>query len=171
MVKNNPMAMSVIQKNILEHISLMAQEHIQLEFSAEIKQLPMLQQQAQANPQMAPQLQLQIKNLMEKIESRKSILIAEMTKDYMEEENKINTGMDNDPLVKLKSREIDLKALENERKKKEAEDKNNLDKLKIISNRQVSDEKIAQTDDLAKLKIGVDLAKQGMQNTRIQTSE
>ena len=171
MVKNNPMAMSVIQKNILEHISLMAQEHIQLEFSAEIKQLPVLQQQAQANPQMAPQLQLQIKNLMEKIESRKSILIAEMTKDYMEEENKINTGMDNDPLVKLKSREIDLKALENERKKKEAEDRNNLDKLKIISNRQVSDEKIAQTDDLTKLKIGVDLAKQGMQNTRIQTSE
>ena len=171
MVKNNPMAMSVIQKNILEHISLMAQEHIQLEFSAEIKQLPMLQQQAQANPQMAPQLQLQIKNLMEKIESRKSILIAEMTKDYMEEENKINTGMDNDPLVKLKSREIDLKALENERKKKEAEDRNNLDKLKIISNRQVSDEKIAQTDDLTKLKIGVDLAKQGMQKARIQTSE
>jgi len=163
--------MSVIQKNILEHISLMAQEHIQLEFSNEIKQLPMLQQQAQANPQMAPQLQLQMKNLMEKIESRKSILIAEMTKDYMEEENKINTGMDNDPLVKLKSREIDLKALENERKKKEAEDRNNLDKLKIISNRQVSDEKIAQTDDLTKLKIGVDLAKQGMQNTRIQTSE
>ena len=171
MVKNNPMAMSVIQKNILEHISLMAQEHIQLEFSAEIKQLPMLQQQAQANPQMAPQLQLQMKNLMEKIESRKSILIAEMTKDYMEEENKINTGMDNDPLVKLKSREIDLKALENERKKKEAEDRNNLDKLKIISNRQVSDEKIAQTDDLAKLKIGVDLAKQGMQKARITTSE
>jgi hypothetical protein len=171
MVKNNPMAMSVIQKNILEHISLMAQEHIQLEFSNEIKQLPMLQQQAQANPQMAPQLQLQMKNLMEKIESRKSILIAEMTKDYMEEENKINTGMDNDPLVKLKSREIDLKALENERKKKEAEDRNNLDKLKIISNRQVSDEKIAQTDDLAKLKIGVDLAKQGMQKARITTSE
>ena len=170
MVKNNPMAMSVIQKNILEHISLMAQEHIQLEFSAEIKQLPMLQQQAQANPQMAPQLQLQIKNLMEKIESRKSILIAEMTKDYMEEENKINTGMDNDPLVKLKSREIDLKALENERKKKEAEDRNNLDKLKIISNRQVSDEKIAQTDDLTKLKIGVDLAKQGMQSTKISTN-
>jgi hypothetical protein len=130
----------------------------------------MLQQQAQANPQMAPQLQLQIKNLMEKIESRKSILIAEMTKDYMEEENKINTGMDNDPLVKLKSREIDLKALENERKKKEAEDRNNLDKLKIISNRQVSDEKIAQTDDLTKLKIGVDLAKQGMQSTKISTN-
>jgi len=170
MIKNNPMAMATVQKNILEHISLMAQEHMQLEFSAELKQLPMLQQQAQANPQMAQQLQLQIKVLMEKIESRKATLIAEMTKDYMEEENKINNGMNNDPLVQLKSREIDLKALENERKKKEAEDRLNLEKLKVMSNRQVSDEKIAQTDDLTKLKIGVDLAKQGMQNTKISTN-
>ena len=170
MVKNNPMAMSVIQKNVLEHISLMAQEHIQLEFAQELKQMPMLQQQAQANPQMAQQIQMQIQNLMQKIESRKSILIAEMTKDYMQEENKINNGMNNDPLVQLKSREIDLKALENERKKKEAEDRNNLDKLKIMSNRQVADEKIAQTDDLTKLKIGVDLAKQGMQNAKISTN-
>ena len=169
MIKNNPMAMATVQKNILEHISLMAQEHMQLEFSAELKQLPMLQQQAQANPQMAQQLQLQIKVLMEKIESRKATLIAEMTKDYMEEENKINNGMNNDPLVQLKSREIDLKALENERKKKEAEDRLNLEKLKVMSNRQVSDEKIAQTDDLTKLKIGVDLAKQGMQNAKIIT--
>jgi hypothetical protein len=148
----------------------MAQEHMQLEFSAELKQLPMLQQQAQANPQMAQQLQLQIKVLMEKIESRKATLIAEMTKDYMEEENKINNGMNNDPLVQLKSREIDLKALENERKKKEAEDRLNLEKLKVMSNRQVSDEKLEQTDDLTKLKIGVDLAKQGMQNTKISTN-
>jgi hypothetical protein len=170
MIKNNPMAMATVQKNILEHISLMAQEHMQLEFSAELKQLPMLQQQAQANPQMAQQLQLQIKVLMEKIESRKATLIAEMTKDYMEEENKINNGMNNDPLVQLKSREIDLKALENERKKKEAEDRLNLEKLKVMSNRQVSDEKLEQTDDLTKLKIGVDLAKQGMQNTKISTN-
>ena len=170
MVKNNPMAMAVIQKNVLEHISLMAQEHIQLEFAQELQQLPMLQQQAQANPQMAQQLQMQIQNLMQRIESRKAILIAEMTKDYMEEENKINVGMDNDPLVKLKAREIDLKAMENERKKKEAEDRNNLDKLKIMSNRQVADEKIAQAEDLTKLKIGVDLAKQGMQNAKISTN-
>ncbi|NDD17164.1 MAG: hypothetical protein EB092_09200 [Chitinophagia bacterium] len=164
------MAMAVIQKNVLEHISLMAQEHIQLEFAQELQQLPMLQQQAQANPQMAQQLQMQIQNLMQRIESRKAILIAEMTKDYMEEENKINVGMDNDPLVKLKAREIDLKAMENERKKKEAEDRNNLDKLKIMSNRQVADEKIAQAEDLTKLKIGVDLAKQGMQNAKISTN-
>ena len=163
MIKNNPMAMGIIQKNVLEHISIMAQEQIQLEFSKELMQLQAMQQQAQMNPQ----LQLQVQQMTQAIESRKAKLIAEMTKDYMTEENKINDGMNNDPLVQLKSREIDLRAMENERKKKEAEDRLNLDKLKVMSNRQVADEKLEQTDDLTKLKIGVDLAKQGMKNTKI----
>jgi hypothetical protein len=164
-IKNNPMAMGIIQKNVLEHISVMAQEQIQLEFSKELMQLQAMQQQAQSNPQ----LQLQVQQMNQAIESRKAKLIAEMTKDYMTEENKINDGMNNDPLVQLKSREIDLRAMENERKKKESEDRLNLDKLKVMSNRQVADEKLEQTDDLTKLKIGVDLAKQGMQNTKIIT--
>ena len=32
MVRNNPAVMAAIQKNILEHISIMAQEQVQLEF-------------------------------------------------------------------------------------------------------------------------------------------
>jgi len=164
MIQNNPAAMASIQKNVLEHISIMAQEQIQLEFSKELMQMPMLQQQAQMNPQ----IQLQLQQMMQMIESRKAKLIAQMTKDYMDEETKINLGA-TDPLVQLKSREIDLRAMENERKKKEGEDRLNLDKLKVMSNRQVADEKLEQTDDLTKLKIGVDLAKQGMQNTKIIT--
>jgi len=164
MIQNNPAAMASIQKNVLEHISIMAQEQIQLEFSKELMQMPMLQQQAQMNPQ----IQLQLQQMMQAIESRKAKLIAQMTKDYMNEETKINLGA-TDPLVQLKSREIDLRAMENERKKKEGEDRLNLDKLKVMSNRQVADEKLEQTDDLTKLKIGVDLAKQGMQNTKIIT--
>ena len=39
MVQNNPMAMMSLQKNILEHISLMAQEQIQLEYVDELKEL------------------------------------------------------------------------------------------------------------------------------------
>jgi hypothetical protein len=165
MIQNNPAAMASIQKNVLEHISIMAQEQIQLEFSKELMQMPMLQQQAQMNPQ----IQLQLQQMMQMIESRKAKLIAQMTKDYMNEETKINLGA-TDPLVQLKSREIDLRAMENERKKKEGEDRLNLDKLKVMSNRQVADEKLEQNEDLAKLRAGVSLAKQGMQTTKIITS-
>ena len=51
MVRNNPAVMAAIQKNILEHISLMAQEQVQLEFREQLQQMQMMQQQAPVNPQ------------------------------------------------------------------------------------------------------------------------
>ena len=51
MVKNNPVIMGALQKNIFEHISLMAQEQLEVEFREEIQQLMQLQQMAQqVNP-------------------------------------------------------------------------------------------------------------------------
>src|SRR5210317_1964447 len=46
-VRNNPMVMASIQKNILEHISLMAQEQVELEFEEQLQQIKVLQVQAQ----------------------------------------------------------------------------------------------------------------------------
>ena len=116
------MVVAAIQKNILEHISIMAQEQVQLEFSQELQQLPILQQQSAQNPAIAQQLQM----ITQRIESRKAVLVAEMTSDFMKEENKITSQFDSDPLLKLKSREVDLRAMENEQKRKEAEDRINL---------------------------------------------
>ena len=88
MVQNNPSAMMALQKNILEHISLMAQEQIQLEYVEELKELQMIQQQLapmmqnpqamqgmQQNPQ-AMQMQQRVKQLTSMMEARKAILIA-----------------------------------------------------------------------------------------------
>jgi hypothetical protein len=57
MVRNNPVVMASIQKNILEHISIMAQEQVQIEFREQMMQMQMLQQQAPTNPQAAQLLQ------------------------------------------------------------------------------------------------------------------
>ena len=164
MVRNNPPVVMAIQKNILEHISIMAQEQVQLEFSKELQQLPMLQQQAAQNPALAQQLQM----IMQKIESRKAVLIAEMTNDFMKEENKITSQFDSDPLLKLKSREVDLRAMENEQKRKEAEDRINLDKMRALMNQQNNENKLEQNENLAKLRAGVSLAKQGAQQVKIK---
>jgi hypothetical protein len=161
LVKNNPLTVAAIQKNILEHISLMSQEHVQVEFVQELQQIPMLQQQAQTNPQAAQQLQ----RISIQIEARKSQLVAEMMKDFAEEENKVIGQFDSDPLLKLKSREVDLKALENEQKRKEAEDRINLDKLKTLLNQNNEENKLAQNQDLAKLRASVSLAKQNTPKT------
>jgi len=156
LVKNNPLTVAAIQKNILEHISLMAQEQVQVEFVQELQQIPMLQQQAQMNPQAAQQLQ----SLSVQIESRKAQLVAEMMKDFAKEENDIIGQFDSDPLIKLKSREIDLRAMENQQKHKENEDRLNLDKMKTLLNQNNEKNKLAQNEDLAKLRASVSLAKQ-----------
>jgi hypothetical protein len=161
MVRNNPPIVMAIQKNILEHISIMAQEQVQVEFIQELQQLPMLQQQAQADPQA----QQQIKSITIQIESRKAQLIAEMTKDFAEEENKLIGQYDSDPLIKLKAREVDLRAIENEQKRKEAEDRINLDKLKALMNQNNEENKLEQNAELAKLRAGVSLAKQNKQRS------
>ena len=181
MVQNNPGAMASLQKNILEHISLMAQEQVQIEFVRElqeVQQIQMMMQQAgaqspammggmQQNPQMM-QAQQRLQQIVNAIEARKAILIAEMTKDYAEEEQKITGEFGADPLLKLKSRELDLRAKENERRKEYEEDRINLDKMKAMMNQQNQEDKLQQNEELASLRAGVSLAKSGLGNTQIK---
>ncbi len=165
MVRNAPMIMGSIQKNILEHISIMAQEQVQLEFANELQQLQAMQQNPQAmqNPQMMQQVQM----ITQKIEARKAKLIAEMTEEFAQEENKITSQFDSDPLLKLKSREVDLRAMENERKKLEDENRLALDKAKAMMDQGIAEEKLEQNEDLAKLRAGVSLAKMGVQQAKV----
>jgi hypothetical protein len=168
MVQNNPMIMAAVQKNILEHISFMAQEQVQLEFIEELRELQTLQQQLgpmmQQNPQMAQQHPgaQRIQTITNQIEARKAVLIAEMTAEYSKEENKITGGFGGDPLMKLKARELDLRAMDNERKKDYDDERINLDTMKAMMNDQQHDEKLEQNEDLAFLRADVSLAKQEM---------
>jgi hypothetical protein len=155
MVKNSPVIGAAIQKNILEHISLMAQEQIEMEFKQELPQLAQMQQMAMQNPQ----LQMQVRMLTEKIEARKAVLISEMMKDFAEEENKITSRFDNDPIAALRSREIDLQARENERKEREGKERLDLDRMKAMMNDQNQDEKLDQNEKLSKLRADTSIQK------------
>jgi hypothetical protein len=161
MVQNSPMVMGALQKNILERISLMAQEQIQLEFVEELQQAQQLQQALQANPQN-PQLVQQVTQLTNTINSRKAVLIAEMTKDYMDEEQKIMGEFSGDPLIKLKAREVDLRAADLEQQKRNEDQRLNLDKSRALMNQENQEDKLEQNEQLAKMRANVSLAKQGM---------
>ena len=175
MVQNNPPIMAALQKNILEHISLMAQEQVQLEFVQELQEVQQitvqLQQMGAMNPAMAagmmanPQVmqqQRRVQEITNAIESRKAQLIAEMQLDYAKEEEKITGEFGNDPLVKLKSRELDLRAEENARKEDEGQERLNLDKMRAMMNQENQEAKLKQNEELAGLRAGVSLAKQQM---------
>jgi hypothetical protein len=132
-VQNNPAIMGALQKNILERISLMAQEQIQIEYEEELMQAQQMQQMLQQQPQNQ-QLINQANQLMSTINSRKAILIAEMMKEYMTEEQKIISEFVGDPLLKLKSRELDLKAREAQAKKAYDDGRISLDTMKAMMN-------------------------------------
>jgi hypothetical protein len=157
MARNAPVIMASLEKNCFEHISLMSQEQVEIEFQREIQQLQQMQQNPQA--MQDPQMQLQVKMLNEKIESRKAVLIAEMMEEFMNEEKKITSQFDNDPIAKLKSRELDLMAQENARKQQESKDRINLDKMKTMMNQSTDTQKLQQNEDLAKLRASTSLEK------------
>ena len=94
-----------------------------------------------------------------------------MTQEFAMDENKITSQMDGDPLLKLKSREVDLRAMENERKKVNDEERINLDKMKAMMNQANQEEKLEQNEDLAKLRAGVSLAKMGINQAKININD
>ena len=166
MVRTAPMVTGVIEKNCLEHISLMAQEQIELEFKEEMQQLAQMQQMLQ-NPQAAqqnPQLQQQVQFLQQKIEARKAVLVADMMEEFMKEEKAVTSQFDHDPIAKLRSRELEIKAIDNDAKRKEAQQKLNLDRMKAMMNQNVQDEKLDQNEELAELRADTSLEKQEMAN-------
>ena len=77
----------------------------------------------------------------------------------MKEEKKITSQFDNDPIAKLRSRELDLQAQENARKKQEGEERINLDKMRAMMNQQNQDEKLDQNEELAKLRANTSIEK------------
>ena len=167
MVRNNPPIMAAMQKNILEHISLMAQEQVELEFAQALEQIQMLQMQAQQDPQAKQALE----KLSQDIEARKSVLIAELTADFAKEEKEITSQFDADPLLKLKSREVDLRAMENERKKDNDMAQQDLARAKLVQAKEISEQKLDQNEDLAKLRAGVSLAKTGVQQAQVMIDD
>jgi len=114
-------------------------------------------QQAQQNPQQMQQMQ-------QKIDARKAVLIAEMMEDFMKEEKKITSQFDHDPIAKLRSRELDIRAMDNEAKRKAAQEKLNMDNMKTMMNQDIQETKIDQNEELAELRADTSIEKQEMAN-------
>mgnify|MGYP006398416003 FL=1 len=162
--RNSPVVMATLEKNIFEHISLMAQEQLEVEFREEIQKLMVMQQQIQQNPQMGqnPQVQQQMMQMSMALESRKAKLIAESTEEFRDEEAKITGEYGGDPIAKLKARELDLRAMDNSAKRDQEEEKINIDKMKAMMNQGQFEKKLNQNEELAELRSDTSLEKTQM---------
>ena len=70
----------------------------------------------------------------------------------------------NDPIARLKARELDLRAMDNEKKREQDQEKLNLDRSKQLMGQQQFDEKLDQNEELAELRADTSLVKQEMAN-------
>jgi len=154
LAKNAPVVMASLEKNIFEHISLMGQEQVELEFRNEIAQVNQMSQM-----QQNPQTQAAVQNMQQQIEARKAKIISEAMSEFMAEENKIMSTMNNDPVAMLRSRELDLRAQENATREQENKERINLDKMKTMMNQSIDDRKLKQNEELAKLRANTSLEK------------
>ncbi len=145
MVQINPQVYSALQAHISEHVSLKAQGEV----GAMVQEDPNLQQMLQQDPQAA-----QIR--MESMIARR---VAEITTQLAQGEA---MGQQKDPLVALKERELDLKAVDiqrraeqdmnqNEIRENEIDERLDIEKMKLENNEDQAAERIRIAD--AKLDI------------------
>jgi hypothetical protein len=176
--RNNPQALGILQQNCMEHINLMSQEQVEMEFVEDIAKVNQMQQamqpivqQMQQNPQMQPPQQLQQLQQMEaqlkiQMEARKAVLISEFMEDYSKAEKETLNQVENDPLLRLKDRELDIKAREEQGRREENEEKLNLERAKMLQAKNTAEDKLEQNDEHAKLRAAVSLAKDGIKEMK-----
>jgi hypothetical protein len=134
MVQINPQLYAMMESHILEHIALMAAEQVEQEMAQQTQQVQALMQQAEQNPQMAQQADAAQKQFMIEKESKIATVEASMVKEMLEEEKRRVKEVE-DPLIKLKQQEIDLRAAETMMKQKQEQER--LDKDVVIDSARV----------------------------------
>ena len=82
----------------------------------------------------------------------------------MKEEKAVTSQFDHDPIAKLRARELDIRAMDNESKRKSTEQKLNLDRMRAMMNQGNVEDKLDQNEDLAELRADTSLEKQEMAN-------
>ena len=112
MVQINPQVYSALQAHMSEHIALMAGEQVQQEFGDQLRQLQQAMQQAQQNPQMMQQVEQQQAQVVNQMAAKQAQIEAQLTAGLAKEEEARMSKEPQDPLVRLKQQEIDLKAME-----------------------------------------------------------
>ena len=149
MVQINPQVYTALQAHISEHVSLKAQGEI----GALIADDPMMQVKLQSDPQGA---QVEINAMI-------AARVAELTIELAQSEA---LGQKQDPLVMLKQRELDLRAMDlqrktdqdmmsNEIRENEIEEKLEIEKMKLENNEDQAAERIRIADakvDIARKK-------------------
>ena len=180
MVQINPPLYAMLQAHMSEHLAMMVSQQVQQEFTEQDQQIQAMMQQAQTNPQMQQQVQIQMQQLKTLKDARQAELEAEMTEQLAKEEEARTKAEQQDPLVRLKQQEIDLRAAEIMSKKEDSQVKTMMDLQRLDLERDKAEadvtmsvlresenvDKRKSNEALTEFKEQVNLTKEALQNDR-----
>jgi len=112
MVQINPQLYAMLQAHISDHVATAAGQQIEQEFKPKMDQVQQAIQQNQNNPQAVQQLEQQMAQLTNEAAAKQAQIEAQMTQQLATDEEARMSREQQDPLIKLKQQEIDLKAME-----------------------------------------------------------
>ena len=153
LIKSIPQAMALLQGHISEHISMLAQQQVQMEYQQQLQQLQ--QQAAMLGPQQVQMAQQQLMNEMQKAVA---VRVAQITNDLVKEEQEAMADNE-DPLVELKERELDIREKQAMSKAMNDQERTELDKVKLASKIATDKERIESQEDIAQLRANVQYEK------------
>ena len=180
MVQINPPLYSMLQAHVSEHVALMAQKQVQEQFAEMEQDLQQQMQAAQMNPQEMQRLEGLAQQMMMDKTNAIANLEAQMTAQLAQDEEKRTAAEQADPLVKLKQREIDLRAAEAMMRQQEMQTKGTFeaekldmerDKIEADTTIKLMDvagkiDQEASKEALGELKENVALTKEAMKNEK-----
>ena len=131
MVQINPQVYALLQSHISDHISFKAK--------AEVKAMMMQDQQMMAMSQQDPE------NFQIMFEAEVAKVAARITQELVQAEMQQNAGKQ-DPLVKIKQQEVDLRAMDMQRKAEEVKFKQEQENMRAQARLDYDYDKLAQQD-------------------------
>jgi hypothetical protein len=146
MVQINPQVYALLQSHISDHVSFKAK----IEVSEQIMQDPNMMQLQQVDPQ---QFQIQVDKAI-------ATAVAEITEQLVRGEMQQAAGKQ-DPLVRLKQQEIDLRAMDLQRKEKETQLKAEIDMRQEAARLDFQYDKLTQQSEQSNERL--DVARQKIQ--------
>ena len=132
MVQINPQVYALLQSHVSDHISFKARAEVKIMMSDD----PEMAQLAQENPQAYQII----------FDSEVAKKAAQITNELVQAEMKANAAKQ-DPLVRIKQQEVDLRAMDMQRKAEETRMKQELENQKAGANLQFQYDKLQQQDE------------------------
>ena len=142
---------AMIQSHIYQHVDFKAREMAMQDpqIMQMNQQMQALQQQAQMDPMMQQQLQAMQQQMMPIMEDKVATITAQIVADLGPA---LSPQMPDDPLVKLRGRELDIKEEDMDRKAREAQQRIDIEQERVDNNKELAEDRMDLQADTAAMK-------------------